>query len=59
MHHEDSEGHVAMVSDQAPFFRNKIMFADPRQEKFVNHAEKRILLSNEWPDGYKKFKIEG
>ena len=49
MHHEDLNGDVQNVAKNAPFFDNKIMFADPRQEKFVNRAEERILKDNIWP----------
>lgn len=59
MHHEDLDGSVAQVSDQAPYFRGKPMFRDPKQEKFVSSAEERILKNNVWPDGMKKYHIEG
>jgi hypothetical protein len=59
MHHEDLDGDVARVSDKPPLFRGKPMWRDPRQEKFVNRAEERILKGTEWPDGMKKFTIEG
>jgi hypothetical protein len=58
-HHEDVGGCVAKVSDKPPFFRGKKMFCDPTQEKFVNTAEEKILKGNVWPDGIKKFHIEG
>ena len=50
-HHEDMDGDVARVSDNPPFFRNKTMFADPKQEKFVSRAEERILKRNTFPAG--------
>ena len=50
-HHEDMDGDVARVSDNPPFFRNKPMFADPKQEKFVSRAEERILKRNTFPAG--------
>ena len=59
MHHQDLDGDVAKVSDKAPFFRGKPMFIDPRQERFVSAAEQRILNNKKWPDGMKKFNIDG
>jgi hypothetical protein len=59
MHHEDLEGNVAKVSDRPQRFKGKVMFSDPRQEKFVSPAEQRILKGTAWPDGMKKFHIEG
>ena len=59
MHHTDPEGYVDQVSDKPPFFRGKKMWADPRQEKFVNKAEEKILKSNKWPAGMKKWHTEG
>mmetsp|Transcript_7340 Transcript_7340/g.11502 ORF Transcript_7340/g.11502 Transcript_7340/m.11502 type:complete len:106 (+) Transcript_7340:190-507(+) len=35
------------------------MFSDPRQERFVSKQEEKILTENQWPDGMKKFFIEG
>ena len=35
------------------------MFCDPSQEKFVKSAEEQILKGHDWPDGMRKFKIEG
>ena len=35
------------------------MFADPRQEKFVNRAEERILKENTFPPGIRTYHIEG
>ena len=59
MHHEDNDGSVAQVSDQPPFFRGKKMFCDPKQEKFVKPVEEQILKGHEWPDGMRKYLIEG
>jgi hypothetical protein len=59
MHHEDLDGDVAQVSDEPPFFRSKKTFFDPMQEKFVNTAEEKIFKNNVWPDGMKKYHIEG
>ena len=35
------------------------MFADPSRERFVSQAEEKILKENEWPDGMRKYRIDG
>ena len=59
-HHEDLDGDVAKVSDRAPFFRGKPIWVDLHMKpRFVNRAEERILKENVWPEGLRKYHIEG
>lgn len=47
------------MASQPPFFDYKARWADPLREKFVSQAEEKIFKDNDWPDGMRKYNIDG